>query len=60
MDISLSGTRKEELLLDPEELGKITILRKQLCDFKPIEAMEMLHKLFAKFPTNKELLNNIG
>jgi len=60
MEIAASGTRKEELLFDPKDLQKINLLRKQLSDLDPIEAMMMMHKLFDKYPTNEKLLANIG
>src|SRR6201999_3925338 len=42
IDINRSGTRKEELLLDPKEIEKVRILRRVLSDMHPVEAMEML------------------
>ncbi|GLI34180.1 transcription termination factor Rho [Desulforhabdus amnigena] len=42
IDINKSGTRKEELLLDPEDLNRIWILRKLLSPLNPIDAMEFL------------------
>src|SRR6185295_10067890 len=42
IDITRSGTRKEELLLTPDELNKVWILRKVLSSLNPIEAMELL------------------
>jgi transcription termination factor Rho len=42
IDINKSGTRKEELLLDEEELNKIWILRKVISSMSPTEAMELL------------------
>ena len=60
MEISASGTRREELLFDPKELESVNLLRKQLSDLDPNEAMLMLHKLFEKYPTNKNLLANLG
>src|SRR5262249_50606114 len=42
IDINRSGTRKEELLMDPEELRRIYVLRKVLSDMNPVEAMELL------------------
>src|SRR5439155_24733695 len=41
-DITRSGTRKEELLLDPEEQRRTWVLRKVLHDMNPAEAMEAL------------------
>ena len=59
MDISLSGTRKEELLLSPEMLPRIHALRRVLVDMKPVEAMEKLLSRLAKTKTNTEFLEMI-
>jgi len=56
IDISRSGTRKEELLLDPVELKLIYRLRKVLADMQPVEAMELLLSRLAKVKTNAEFL----
>ena len=42
IDIELTGTRKEELLVPPEELNRAWILRKVLSALSPVEAMELL------------------
>ncbi|MBN1533980.1 MAG: transcription termination factor Rho, partial [Spirochaetes bacterium] len=42
IDINKSGTRKEELLLDEEELNRLWILRKAFASMSPTEAMELL------------------
>src|ERR1700739_4326480 len=42
LDISQSGTRKEERLLPPEVLKRVTLLRRSLVSMKPIEALEQL------------------
>src|SRR5258707_13231853 len=42
MDISQSGTRKEERLLPPDVLKKVTMLRRTLVDLPPVQAMETL------------------
>lgn len=58
IDITLSGTRKEELLLDPEELKRVWLLRKGLLSEKknPIDAMEWLIENIRKTRTNAEFL----
>jgi len=56
IDISRSGTRKEELLLDPVELKLIYRLRKVLADMQPTDAMELLLGRLAKVKTNAEFL----
>ena len=60
IDIQQSGTRKEELLLDPETLARVTLLRRSLSDIKPVEAMESLVKQLQKYPTNAAFLDKIG
>jgi transcription termination factor Rho len=60
IDIQLSGTRKEERLLDPETLARVTLLRRSLSDLKPVEAMESLVKQLAKYPDNAAFLERIG
>jgi len=56
IDISRSGTRKEELLLDPEELKRVTLLRKVLAEMQPVEAMELLIARLKKTQSNAEFL----
>ena len=56
IDISRSGTRKEELLLDPQELKLVYRLRKALADMNPVEAMELLINRLQKCKTNAEFL----
>jgi len=57
MDIFKSGTRKEELLLTPEELNRVWVLRKLLSEFQnPIEAMEFLKGKMKTAKNNKEFL----
>jgi len=59
VDIFLSGTRREELLLTPDEMHKINIIRRGLAGHKPIEAIERLLFFIRRYPTNSELLKNI-
>ena len=56
IDIQQSGTRKEELLLDPETLARVTLLRRSLSGMKPAEAMESLVPQLAKYPSNAAFL----
>ncbi len=56
IDITRSGTRKEELLLDKEELKRVWILRKVLNDMNPGDAMELLKEKTKKTQTNAEFL----
>ncbi|MFQ5413001.1 MAG: transcription termination factor Rho [Phycisphaerae bacterium] len=56
IDAAASGTRKEELLLDPKELELVFRLRRVLADMNVIEAIELLHARLAKVRTNAEFL----
>jgi transcription termination factor Rho len=56
IDINRSGTRREELLIDPEELQLIWLLRKILAPLNPIEAMELLINKIKSTKSNIELL----
>jgi transcription termination factor Rho len=60
MDIWQSGTRKEERILPPEILKKVTLLRRTLAGTKPVEAMEMLVQKLAQFPSNAAFLERIA
>ncbi len=60
INISASGTRKEELLRTPEEMKWIEILHKVLSDMHPVEAMEMLTSRLARYKSNSEFLNNLN
>jgi transcription termination factor Rho len=56
IDVNRSGTRKEELLLHPDEYERIRMLRKVLADMHPVEAMELLVNRAKKTKTNAEFL----
>jgi transcription termination factor Rho len=56
IDITKSGTRKEELLLPKEELTRVWVLRKVLTPLSPTEAMELLLSKMSKTKTNGEFL----
>jgi transcription termination factor Rho len=60
IDVNRSGTRKEELLLNPEELRRIYILRKVLSDMNPAEAMELLVNRMARTKSNGEFLMSMN
>ena len=57
INIEQSGTRKEELLLEKDELPKVWLLRKALSQLNPVEAMELLLDKLKLTKTNKEFLN---
>jgi transcription termination factor Rho len=54
IDIHRSGTRREELLIPPDLLPKIWILRKSLQPVSTIDAMELLHEKMSRTRTNTE------
>jgi transcription termination factor Rho len=56
IDINRSGTRREEMLLDPEEYRRICIVRRVLQDMNPPDAMELLVSRLQKTRTNAEFL----
>jgi len=57
IDISKSGTRKEELLLPKEELNRVWVLRKVLNPLSPTESMELLIDKLSKTRSNGEFLS---
>jgi transcription termination factor Rho len=56
IDITKSGTRKEELLLSKEELNRVWVLRKVLSPLSPTESMELLLEKLSKTRSNAEFL----
>lgn len=60
IDVTRSGTRKEELLLDEFELNRIWILRKFLAELTPVEAMEFLLQRMRGTKTNKDFLDSMS
>ncbi len=60
IDIKRSNTRHEELLLKPDELTKVWILRKVLNELNNVEAMELLIEKLAKTKNNHEFLNSMN
>jgi transcription termination factor Rho len=59
IDITKSGTRREEKILSPDSLEGITLLRRSLISMSPVEAMEQLTKTLQRFPTNEEFVSRI-
>jgi transcription termination factor Rho len=59
IDINKSGTRKEELLLSPEELNKVWILRKVLNPLGAVEALELLYEKMMKTKSNQVFLDSM-
>ena len=60
IDINRSGTRKEELLLEQEELSLIWILRKALGSMDLVESMELIYDKIKKTKSNKDFLNSMN
>jgi len=60
IDINKSGTRKEELLLPPEDLNRIWILRKLLSPLSPVDSMEFLLEKMRGTRNNAEFLASMN
>lgn len=59
IDVTRSGTRKEELLLDEDELNKVWILRKIITSLNSIEAMELLIEKISATKSNKDFIKSM-
>jgi transcription termination factor Rho len=59
IDINRSGTRREEMLLEPDEYKRVTVLRRALSDKNPVDAMELLINRLAKTASNSEFLMSL-
>ena len=60
IDISKSGTRREELLLEPKELELTYRLRKVLSEMNMVESVELLKNRLSKYRTNAEFLMSMN
>jgi transcription termination factor Rho len=60
IDILASGTRREDLLMDKESLGRMWLLRKYLADMNPIEAMEFMKERMGQTMSNEDFLNSMN
>ena len=60
MDINRSGTRKEDLLLTPEQLQRIWLLRRVLSSMNTVDSMEFLLEKMAETKTNQEFLDSMN
>src|SRR5439155_25500948 len=60
MEITQSGTRKEEKILPAEVLQRVVLLRRSLAQLNPVQAMESLVKKLAEYPSNAAFLERIG
>ena len=57
---SRSGTRREEILMDPDEYRRVTVMRRVLADMDSPSAMELLVTRIAKTKTNAEFLMSMS
>ncbi|MFV1958756.1 MAG: transcription termination factor Rho, partial [Planctomycetota bacterium] len=60
INLPASGTRNEDLLLHPEELRRINLLRRAMSAHSPQGSMEMMLEMTKQYPTNVELLMSVG
>jgi transcription termination factor Rho len=60
IDLNKSGTRKEELLIERNELNRIWILRKVLNPLSTVEAMELLIERLDRTKSNGEFLSSMS
>ena len=60
IDISQSGTRREEKLLNPDTLHAVTMLRRTLSQMHHVDAMEQLTSKLGKFKSNDEFIKLIS
>jgi transcription termination factor Rho len=60
INVTASGTRKEELLYGPDEIQQLAGLRRRLVDRPSKDAMLTLLRLMKKYPTNEELVRSVG
>jgi transcription termination factor Rho len=59
IDISASGTRKEEKLFSADEYSKVTLLRRALAPLKAAEAMQLMTQRLEKYPDNEAFLRDL-
>ncbi len=60
IDVNASGTRREEILMDPEEHKRVCVLRRVLHNMNPVDAMELLTTRLSKTASNAEFLMNMN
>jgi len=60
VNLTLSSTRRDDLLYDQYTLNRIWILRKLLSDMNPVEAMNWMQQHMDEFKTNKDLIDNMS
>ncbi len=60
IDVTSSGTRREELLMDPEELKRVHLLHRMLNDMSPNEGLKVLRERLENTQNNAEFLMSIN
>ena len=60
IDITQSGTRREDLLLSADELGASYIIRKEMNGMRKEDAVEQILNLFARTKSNEEFIEKVG
>ena len=60
VNVILSGTRRDDLLLPKEKAQRIWILRKLLAEMNPLEAMNFMLQLMDEYKSNDDLLDNMN
>ena len=60
VNLTLSSTRRDDLLYDQYTLNRIWILRKLLSDMNPVEAMTWMQQHMDEYKTNKDLIDNMS
>ena len=60
IDLTKSSTRRDDLLLEKDTLQRMFILRNQLADMRPDEAMEFLRKYMFGTASNEEFLTSMN
>jgi transcription termination factor Rho len=60
VNVVLSGTRRDDLLLPKDKAQRIWILRKLLADMNPVEAMNFMLQIMDEYKTNDDLLENMS
>ncbi|HET7423194.1 MAG TPA: transcription termination factor Rho [Gemmatimonadales bacterium] len=60
IDIQRTSTRKEELLMDKDELNRVYLLRNFLADMPPVEALEFLLERMKRTKNNKEFFSTMA
>ena len=56
IDVMASGTRREDLLMDAQDISRIWVLRKFMADMNPVEGMEFLKGRMQNTIDNEEFL----